>query len=65
MKKIRQINFKFEEYFKKIEEIEKISFLFKKLFINLKLLKYKSGNDRFFFFKKYYRNYINEQKNFI
>jgi hypothetical protein len=65
IKKAKEMNFKFEQYFRKTKEIEKIMFLFKKLFINLKLLKYKNANDRFFFFKKYYRNFINEQKNFI
>jgi hypothetical protein len=65
IKKIKEINFQFELYLKKTKEIEKIIFLFKKLFINLKLLKYKNVNNRFFFFKKYYRSFINEQKKFI
>ena len=65
IKKVKEMNFKFEQYFRKTKEVEKIMFLFKKLFINLKLLKYKNANDRFFFFKKYYRNFINEQKNSI
>jgi hypothetical protein len=65
IKKIKEINFKFELYLKKTKEIEKVMFLFKKLFINLKLLKYKSVNSNIFFFKKYYRSFINEQKKFI
>jgi hypothetical protein len=64
IKKIKQINFEFEQYFKKIKTIEQIIFLLKKLFINLKFLKYKKTNDKIFFFKKYYRNFINEQANY-
>jgi predicted transcriptional regulator len=65
IKKIRDINLGFEKYFKKIKSIEKITFLLKKLFINLKFLKFKKINSRIFFFKKYYRSFIDEQNSFI
>jgi hypothetical protein len=65
IKKIKEINFQFELYFKKTKEIENLMFLFKKLFINLKFFKFKSVNNNIFFFKKYYRSFVNEQKKFI
>jgi hypothetical protein len=65
MKKIKEINLGFEFYSNKIKNIEKITFLLKKLFINLKIYKYKRINHNIFFFKKYYRSFINEQNNFI
>jgi hypothetical protein len=63
IKKAKEINLGFEQYFNKIRSIEKITFLLKKLFINLKFLKYKKTNSRIFFFKKYYKSFIDEQFN--
>ena len=65
LKKVKEINWAFESYFNKIKKVEKVIFTLKNLFIDLKYLKLKKQNNRLFFFKKYYRNFINEQQNFI
>jgi len=65
IRKIKQINYGFENYLKKMKRIEKIIFFFKKIYLTLNFLKYKKFNDRIYFFKKYYKDFINEQKNFI
>jgi len=65
IKKIKNINLSFEYYYNKIKIVNKITFLMKKLFINLKLLKYKKINSRLYFFKKYYRTFIDQQSKLI
>jgi len=65
LKKIKQMNIGFEQYFNKIKVIEKITFLMKKIFLNIKFLKNKKTNLKIFFFKKYYRSFIDEQSNLI
>jgi hypothetical protein len=65
IKKIREINLGFEQYFNRIKNIEKTIFLIKKFFINLKFLKFRKINSKIFFFKKYYRTFIDGQSIFI
>jgi hypothetical protein len=60
--KTKKIIFGFEHYLNKIKSIERITFLIKNFFFNLKFRKIDS---RIFFFKKYYRSFIDEQTPFI
>jgi hypothetical protein len=64
IKKEKEIILNYEKYFKNIKLIEKINFLFKKIFVYFKVKK-KIKADPFFFLKKYDDSFINKQKRFL
>jgi len=61
--KIKKMHFfYFEQYLNKIKKIENLILIYKSWIFDLK---YKKMDNRLYFFKKYYRNFVNNQKNYI
>jgi hypothetical protein len=61
LKKIKEMTFWFEKYFNKIVYIDKSIFYLKNWFIEWKYFDWKKYNNKTFFFKKFYRDFIKEQ----
>jgi len=65
IKKIKEINFNFEKYLTNYKKTEKTIYIFKKIYINFKMFKFKSENNKIFFFKKFFRNFIDIHKDLV
>jgi hypothetical protein len=65
IKNIKNINYNFEKYFQNYKKIEKIVFFLKKIYIDLKFIKFNNSTQKIFFFKKYFRNFIDTQTNLV
>jgi hypothetical protein len=66
--KIREIKntiFYFERYSNQIKICNKINSTLKHLYIEIKTPRIKKNDDKLFFFKKYYENFISTQENYI
>jgi hypothetical protein len=65
LKKIREINFSFEKYLNKYDNIKNSLFLLKNAYININIFKFSKYDNKIFFFKKYFRNFIDIHELYI
>jgi hypothetical protein len=65
LKKIKNITFSFEKYFNRNKYIDKTIFFLKKWFVEWKYINWKKYNNKVFFFKKFYRDYIDDKSNYV
>jgi hypothetical protein len=65
IKKIKEINFNFEKYLTNYKKTEKTIYILKKIYINFKMFKFKGENNKMFFFKKFFRNFIDIHKDLV
>jgi len=65
LKRIKKMNSEFELYLNKVQYLNSFFLLLKKTYISFKIYKSFKSNDRIFFFKKYYRDFINIQEDYI
>jgi hypothetical protein len=65
VKKIKEINFFFDNYLQKKKNIEKIFFFLKNIYVNIKVFKMKKSNNKNFIFKKFFRDFLDLQKNLV
>lgn len=65
IKKMKKLNFKFDEYLNKIKSIEKLNYYLKSMYIFFKSYKRTNLNNKYFFFKKYYTDFSNKGEKFI
>jgi hypothetical protein len=65
LKKIKEMNFSFEQYLNKYKKIEKSLFLLKYAYFSIKNYKNNDVRNKTFFFKKFFRNFIDMQQDFV
>jgi hypothetical protein len=65
LKKIKQISFNFEKYLNKYKNVKKSVYLFKCAYINIKIFKFNKFDNKQFFFKKFFRNFIDTHELYI
>jgi hypothetical protein len=65
IKKIKEINFDFEKYLTNYKKIEKTIYILKNIYCFFKTFKFKGEKNKIFFFKKFFRDFIDIHKDLV